>query len=205
MSKPIITQEQADAIEQLRRHWSDDEIIARSVKGRVFGQPYNDCYKHLEKNSLFNLTRALERGYEVEPEFKVNQWVTHESGTVSKITSIDDRGIITTDHILNRRDQYGKYVYMNTVAMYFRHATPEEIAKEKERRFWAKYDRDVWELFEGDILKRLTDNEFVYVVEVGDGITVINIINDYTFEEYTKNELREEFSVFYLSEDRKDV
>src|SRR5699024_8613457 len=33
-----------------------------------------------------------------------------------------------------------------------RNATQEEIAEEKQRRWWAKHGRDVWELKEDDIL-----------------------------------------------------
>src|SRR5690625_3914269 len=44
-----------------------------------------------------------------------------------------------------------------------RHATLDEIEEEKERRWWAKHGRDVWELKKGDVIginiKTITINE----------------------------------------------
>src|SRR5699024_113803 len=92
------------------------------------------------------LRKALNNGYEVEPEYGVEDWVTHENGVISKITSIDDRGIITTDHPLNSFRGNGDRAYMNTLARYFKHSTPEEVADEKFRRSEVKLSEIIHDL-----------------------------------------------------------
>ena len=46
MTKKVkVTQEQADAFLYLKRNWSDDEIISKVVKGKVFNQHYNNVFE----------------------------------------------------------------------------------------------------------------------------------------------------------------
>src|SRR5699024_8891965 len=81
-----------------------------------------------------------------------------------------------------------------------RHATPEEIAKEKQRRWWAKHGREVWELRENDIL--YYDDEFKEVEEVSEiGAIMLSSERVYTPIETIKNK----YSVACFAEDRKDL
>lgn len=129
MSKVKITQEQADAIEGITDRESAAELQINGWKWYK-----NRCLNNL---SFDDFIKALYIGYEVEPEFEVGDWVYRKSdGVVSKINRIE-----------NQEDFYGEFstdkhrgwLYVEEI----RHATPEEIEKEKERRWWAKHNRDV--------------------------------------------------------------
>src|SRR5699024_858662 len=81
-----------------------------------------------------------------------------------------------------------------------RHATPEEIAEEKQRRRWAKHGREVWELRENDI--PYYDDEFKEVEEVaGIGANMLSSERVYLPIETIKNK----YSVACFAEGRKDV
>ncbi len=201
MSKVKITQEQADAIEQLERHSSDDEIIARSVKGRLFGQPYNDCYDRLNELTLFTLVCALDKGYEVEPEFKAGQWIydiTDKNKTVIEVAYVTDRrvhGFWKTQH-----SDIDTHVAIENA----RHFTKAEIAKEKERRWWKKHGRDVWEIRQGDVLMATRRHIFEVTADP----------KSHEFGCYTGNDefdfditecKAEKWKVICFRDDRKDV
>src|SRR5690625_1538506 len=110
------------------------------------------------------LVRALHFGYEVEPEFKVGDWVfweTKSNGpipkTAFKIETIIKDGVYP--------DEWpSPYAGGEPIPIEeLRHATPEEIAAEKERRWWAKHGRNLWELRKGDLL---IDKHFGKIAEV---------------------------------------
>ena len=71
----------------------------------------------LEELSLDELARILYTGYEVEEEFKKGDWIVNGFGTVFDLSAF----------------QISKLGKMN-VLMNIRHATPQEIVQEKERR-----------------------------------------------------------------------
>lgn len=189
MNKVILTQEQAEAIKYLRKDacMSNHVIIRNLVYYDVTGVSGIEGYKNLEGIDLDKLIRALYFGYEVEPEFKVGDWVvtkvTNHIGKItgfSNITNYYDIEGIQTDHI--------------------RHATPSEIAEEKERRFWKKHGRDVWELREGDILisKTVKYPEFVTYVN---GLGVHFLGGNYE----TWATLKKGYEIVCFAEDRKDL
>src|SRR5699024_5125782 len=87
---------------------------------------------------------------------------------------------------------------------YTRHATPDEIAKEKQRRWWAKHGRDVWELKNGDLLN------------TGNGILVYDstYLGEYKFKRTDSGRLVASANISYaqrnyqlacFAEDRKDL
>src|SRR5699024_4896974 len=92
-------------------------------------------------------------GYEVEPEYEKGDWVIRDDhGTIGIVTSVGD-GYIEYD------GGCADGVH------FFRHATEEEIAQEKEERWWNKHGRDVGEYRENDIVSH-DDNTWggIYIV-----------------------------------------
>src|SRR5690625_2394970 len=127
MEKVKITQEQADALRKAIADYGSDNVMNDHVKmidnWENILDPLNDLEPH-------QLARALYVGYEVEPEFKIGQWVKSRHGIgTGKITKIDKMGYYTDFGMIATSDD-------------IRHATPQEIATEKARRWWAKHDRE---------------------------------------------------------------
>ena len=92
--------------------------------------------------SLSLLADTIKYGYEVEPEFKVGDYVTKiDTKRVGRIQKIKGKSCLIEGD--------GRW-YFDNLKHYFRHATPEEIAEEKERRLNKKLD---------DVLSRLTKEE----------------------------------------------
>ena len=130
MKKVKVTKEQAKGLNQIT---TPQSAVKEHVGNWQLGNDLNAL-------SLDELIRALYIGYEVEPEFKVGDWV------VTKVTN----------HI-------GKITGFSSITKYYdiegiqtdviRHATPSEIAEEKERRFFAGHGRELWELKYKDILR----------------------------------------------------
>ncbi len=136
MSKVKLTREQVEVIEKVR-----------------------DSLKGLSYKSLYI---ALNEGYEIKEEFKLGEYIVYENDVVKntmKIIAINKENI-TVEPI------YEGFKNHNVVGInspLIRHATPEEIAEEKERRWWAKRGRKVWELKEGDVMRDLVVGD-VFIV-----------------------------------------
>src|SRR5690606_29085439 len=150
MEKVKVTREQAEAIEYLKKLLSDTSERKRNlqlIKEKLDHDYHWESPNFKAANEIPDdiFIAALHYGYEVEPKFEVGDWVVidyKEHGTkVGKI-----KGYIKKDAFYIDNNHAAGSI-MNT-----RHATPEEIVAEKERRWWAKHGRDVWELREGDIL-----------------------------------------------------
>ena len=92
--------------------------------------------------SLDELKVIFESGYEVKPEFKVGDWVICKK--TKQIGQIEEYGI-WDDSVWVTNDEFNFFTD-------YRHATPSEIAEEKERRWWKKHGRKKWDLKRGDIL-----------------------------------------------------
>src|SRR5690625_3798463 len=135
MTKLTVTQTQAEEIKRIK-----------DVDDAINGQMFNVN----EADPLMNLTpaelaRALHVGYDVEHIFKVGDWIvtkgTKRVGIVKKIISRSGEGWLY--HDLNN---------FGDVFDAFRHATSEEIQQEKQRRWWKKHDRKVWEFKSNDVV-----------------------------------------------------
>lgn len=81
-----------------------------------------------------------------------------------------------------------------------RHATEEEIEQEKERRWWERHGRDVWELVADDIL--IDENNYKSFIFKGvdkrGSFRVGNLILKF-------EEVKEHFKIACFTEDRKDI
>lgn len=202
MGKVKITQKQADLIDIRIERGSKgmENMLAHHVVDSWTGAGY-ECLNAL---SVSDLARALYVGYEVEQEFKIGEWVVRNNdGIISQITNIDysvnrHGGIFT--------DRYTGW-FTSTC---FRHATDEEIAREKTRRWWASHDRYVWGLKNGDRLsrrsKRVKYDEYDFIGMTDDGFyrlssVEINNVDDFSLEELYYFG----FVVVCFKEDRKDI
>jgi len=108
MSKKVkLSQAQADAVEYFERVFVKNKATSMSDE---------------------TLRKALNDGYEVEPEFEVGDWVYREKcKTVSKITIIDYAFNVNGAIFV---DAFDGWLFKDEI----RHATPDEIAGEKGRR-----------------------------------------------------------------------
>lgn len=173
--KVKLTKEQANAIEYFRKTFIENP-----------------------KTSMSNetLIAALNHGYEVEPEFKVGDWVIYDDQIV-RIKDVFTNNTVHTPYLKNFIvEGIDKWFDLERVE---RHATPEEIAAEKERRWWSKHGREVWELKVGDVLLN-RDNELCEVTGKSD----LNVfINDKPQQGSTVGSYG--FKVVCFAEDRKDI
>src|SRR5690625_561672 len=150
MEKVKVTQKQAAAIEVHKKHIGTDlpEIINTQISGWQFQE--NKC---LDELTLDEFIRALYIGYEVELGFNIGDWVVLEDGFIGEIEFINElegwANIGDTKRTKERGVCLAKTYDLIDIV---RHATPSEIAEEKERRWWKKHGRDVWELKKGDLL-----------------------------------------------------
>ena len=122
--KVKITHEQAEKIKEWHLHTGYLSILLKLHVNNALAS--SNCLQSL---TLDELARALYVGCEVEPQFEVGDWVVHDNRNIAKIIYIDC-GIIYIDND-----------GINTVSMYYSHATESEIAEEKERRLSQKIDK----------------------------------------------------------------
>src|SRR5690625_4144045 len=141
MEKVKLTPEQANAIKK----WINKEQLIIAKASGFFEHGMDEPIAEL---TMEQLVKALYIGYEVEPEFKVGDWVSFENGTHGLVT----RKIETFDYSDYWEEEVAKWQTGSMPISRIRPATPSEIAEEKERRWWAKHGRDVWELRKGDVL-----------------------------------------------------
>lgn len=193
MEKVILTQEQAEHIELVKSERNIETVIGNVFFNKRKYRRENSINDVIESIGLEKMLKAIYIGYEVEPEFKVGDWIIDEfSGSM---TIIENAGYAND---------------LNNCRNNIRKATKEEIAKEKQRRWWAKHDRDVWELKKGDIIEKLytplnlkvreitgVDDQFIYAR--GFEVERIFKINTNT------TQIDANYKVICFFEDRKDI
>lgn len=194
VGKVKLTQEQADAIESTIGFYNDIErIIELHVNAKDSWIKKSEALKEL---SLFELVNALCIGYEVKPDFEVGDWVVAESGHWK-----GSIGELKNHFIFLGKSRYD-FLTGSIEEESIRHATPEEIATEKERRWWAKHDRGVWELREGDILVAFDGGYLVQIDKVFDAYHVLFLGGA---KEVELKEVKNNFELVCFAEDRKDA
>ena len=139
--KVVLTKEQAKAIER----WADKEQL---IIAKVVGLLEHGLDEPLYALTTKELIQALFIGYEVEPEFKVGDWFVYigKDGEVAEYIKKGFTGQVEAVHYGFITDGYHRF-YNSEI----RHATPSEIAEEKERRWWKELGREVGEFRKGDI------------------------------------------------------
>lgn len=195
MGKVKVTQEQANAIEKLKNEHLE------TLKS-IFSQRENYCIKDFEK-PLLSLTpeqyhNALYQGYEVELKFDIGELTKINNDELEIFREILDIYTVngTTYADLESADQI-------PIRMLIKFSQ-EEIAQEKERRFWARHNRDVLEIEQGDIL--MGKHRELYEVTADP--------KSHRFSCYTGNDSydfdivefkRDNWKVVCFAEDRKDL
>lgn len=196
--KVKLTREQAEAVEAIKSSslGNDGTILefvrACGISNHVF---------HLDE-----LIKSLYIGYEVEETFKVGDWV------MSSFFGYAEGRALKIQQITKRKDK--TYVYFSNLEApnhncyiedICRHATPEEIAEEKQRRWWAKHGRKPWELKIGDIIKKLCSPYDFEALEIsGMDDRYIYAKDNYIINPKT-TQMDVNYRVVCFAEDRKDV
>ncbi|MGJ9460085.1 hypothetical protein [Oceanobacillus sp. CF4.6] len=156
--KTKVTAEQKKAIEWALKYspmYKDNpnELLQRHGFSKYDEPGFESPLKSLNELNTLSLAKALTIGYEVEPEFKVGDWITHKlTGDIGKVTKTDP---------LRVDNGMGGY------SGGYRYSTPEEIEQEKERRWWDKLGRKVNEF-------KMTD-----VIRVENGIGLYEVVTNY--------------------------
>lgn len=164
MEKIKLTVEQGKAIESLLVVMSADGILNEFARG--VSSSCGSCWQYLNELPMSELARALLVGYEVEETFKVGDWVSLIGSplTTFKIYAVRNSHAVP-DWLKGIYDcgdtDVRDWMQFNTI----RHATPEEIKAEQERRVWKSIGRRYQEIKVGDI-SIFKDNTFGRIVNV---------------------------------------
>ena len=137
--KITITQEQSEALIAVLSTNDRVKVLHNHANLRKW---FGAGHKPVLEIPFGNLARILyePNSYQVEPEYKVGDWVVSRGLHFGKIDAIINAKFIGTWFNEGRTDR------MECEASAFiRHATPEEIKAEKERQKWAGIE-------EGDVL-----------------------------------------------------
>ena len=183
MEKVKLTQEQA---EMIKKHREADNLEMLLRKHRMSG-----CLTYIDELTTQQVVDAYFDGYKVDPDFEVGDWVVYDNGV---------RCGYKTNQIKDVDEQKAYFDEGRTMLLTrLRHATPEEVAKEKQRRWWAMHGRDVYEFKSGDLIDH--DHYVVEVMEVRSDMLRVEI--NTTVATITE-EYYDLIKVICFAEDRKD-
>lgn len=139
MEKVKLTKAQVENINR----WPNKEQLITAKAAGLLEHGQDEAVGEL---SMEKLVRALYIGFEVEEEYKVGDSIVKTNGTTFS----------TFSRIAKVHQVFGKRVTIeNGGSLSFkeiRHATPEEIKTEQERRVWKKIGREVNEIRPGDCI-----------------------------------------------------
>lgn len=221
--KVVLTRDQANAVESAKKRYGKDQFLYEFSRmlHEISPLQFTGSLGPINDLALHRVAKALYIGYEVESELEVGDWVVrtkelnhqnfHE-GKIFKVKRIV-KGHLTKDLLVVDNDDNSEHLFEN-----IRHATPEEIAKEKERIWWSERGRDVWELKVLDKI-RLSNVEYEVIEVCRKGVYKVRTNESVPFDTiYVTNdqskvggkdeiELIEEndSKVVCFREDRKDV
>ena len=115
----------------------------------------NEFKKTLAGFSEEALSEVIKGNYEIEETFEVGDWVAFikllGDHIISKVENVS-REKVNTDHVAS--NGYKQSFDKENI----RHATPEEIKAEQERRLWKSIGRDVRAFEIGDIYVDINNN-----------------------------------------------
>lgn len=199
MSKKVkVTREQAEGIESIK-----NTILKNIAELKHFPARFYEEERPVSELDLKDIESALFDGYEVEEEFKEGDWCIWEAEE-----GPNPKGAFMLREEGTRDDEKGFFPdewpspYCGGYAIpvsQLRHATAQEIAQEKERRWWTKHGRGVWELKQGDFLVN-SDKVAWEVTKVPEG-------ENHCFLDYTKiyyDRIKKSYLVLCFVENRLD-
>lgn len=202
MKKAKVTQEQAEAIEIIK---SDDKkygCFEANLRVQVEKGWTGNIFECLNEIKTEDYVRALFVGYEVEPEYKVGDWVIYKrfngENLIGRIERDVDSNELAIKLAISDDPQLGIIKFIT------RHATTEEIATEKTRRWWSNNNRDVWELKRGDLIAS-QDKGVSSIREVKRAFGEGGVITLPNHAVYGRKELETFFKLVCFAEDRKDI
>src|SRR5699024_574998 len=182
MEKVKLTQEQAWMIEN---HRGAFESLMRK-------HHMKNCPTYIDELTTQQVVDAYFDGYKVDPDFEVGDWVVYNNGVRCGYKTNQRKDV---DEQKAYYDE-GRTMFLTRL----RHASPEEIAEEKQRRWWAKHGRGVFEFKTGDLIE--FEKVILEVTEVG-GALLQGEMNaaagTIAKEDYGQ------LKVIYFAEDRKDL
>lgn len=192
MGKVKLTKTQAEEIERIKK-------VGHSVKWKNDGW-HVDRDEKLSELSFYKYINAIYEGYEVEPEFKVGDWAFID------VDELQHPRKILNIYQIDEKLHASFNGWSDIPIKQLKHATPQEVAAEKECRWWAKHDRKVWELKKGDIIRKfVVDGDFYEVTHV-DG-EYIGLFNLFGLRKETEeiDIVSGGYRVVCFVEDRKDI
>ncbi|WP_144509881.1 hypothetical protein [Bacillus sp. FJAT-22090] len=173
MNKKVkVTPEQARAI-KLTKNCNNEKTVLKYITQDK--QIPNERFRALSELSLNDLMNAFTNGYEIEPQFKVGDWVRQDVGDgyrVGKVTEYNSSNRILVGFVEYKSlfNAYTETFDPSEIAL----ATSEEIDEEIERQLWTKLGREAGEFQEGDVVVRnhgCGDRAMSIVDLFGEGIT----------------------------------
>lgn len=193
MSKVILTREQANAIELLKdlsegRFGDIIDAHAKSRNWRSAASPANVL-------GVGDLASAMYIGYEIDPEFNVGDWVYVEvpKEKLPNVYQIMNAG----KHSVNLDRLYGNHKKMTSDTQH-----QKKSHKKKQRRWWSKHDRDVWQVKRHDILKDGAGNSIEVNGFHGRGKKQKVIFKPGHFDYMTN--IKDSYKIICFAEGRKD-
>src|SRR5699024_5720744 len=202
MSEKVkLTREQAEAIKSIRGDINGG-FTPGNIRTQLKKQWMSKPYATLNELPFEQFIVAVLGDYEVEETFEVGDLVVREREGIKHEKDLYRKGRLFEIYAIDENlscpvicKEMGGHVKES-----LRHATPEEIAEEKQRRWWSKYGREVWELKENDLL--YYDDEFKEV----EGVSEIGAIMLSSERFYLPLEtIKSKYSVACFAEDRKDI
>src|SRR5699024_3239963 len=163
-----------------------------------------NCATYIDELTTQQVVDAYFGGYEIEETFEVGDWVVYDNGVergygykTNQIKDVDEQKAYFDE---------GRRMHLTSL----RHATPEEIAEEKQRRWWSKHSREVWELKEGDCLISKHDRhscriKFVEAVDENSVLLVDGVQDEFYEDKHALELMCDKYKVFCFVEDRKDL
>ncbi|WP_246231582.1 DUF1642 domain-containing protein [Sporosarcina jiandibaonis] len=198
--KVKIPQNVADAIEKLRKVHSVYGVVAAVAKNKSEYPTLSNSidallvWTHEEEGDGYNadrLIQALVNGYEIEPKYKVGDWVANLDGSnifPKGDVKVVEVGAVEKQYIRPFGDKaWGLPIH------HLRHATSEEIKAEKERQKWA-------EIEPGDVLIHKVTGEYGTFDELAEPFAMIRSSRSSSSFAWNK-----EHCVLYAKKVNKDV
>lgn len=142
LKKIKITREQEDAIKQARSLDFEDILRMRKTKNAPF------VYRSLDDLSVNELGLVFFNlgSYEVINELKEGDTLYYPE--VCKLGKVQGDYVHWDDNVKNDLDYSLSLLESGDI----RFATPNDIERSKEKRFWIEHGREPWELKQGDII-----------------------------------------------------